>query len=256
MYSIKYAARTSLVLGLTLLMVAGCKKSEQPDNSVKNDEVEKLSETMGFFVIENLKTQNVVINVDSFIKGIENAQAGKQPPLSKEEFAQLFMNYRKQAFEVKGSENLKIAEDYLAKNKEGKGIVALEDGKLQYQILQEGSGETVEEDGTPLINYEGKFADGTVFDSTQAKGAPVPISLETTIPGFKAGLNGMKKGEKRRLFIHPDLGYGTKGRLPPNSLLIFDVEVVEADTKKPEEKPEEKETKESGLNWLRKWTGI
>ena len=40
----------------------------------------------------------------------------------------------------------------------------------------------------------------------------------------------MKEGEKRRIYIHPELGYGTRGRLPPNSLLIFDVEIVEAES--------------------------
>ncbi len=55
------------------------------------------------------------------------------------------------------------------------------------------------------------------------------IPLDQTIQGFNLGIAGMKEGEKRRLFVHPELGYGTTGHLPPNSLLIFDIEVVKAD---------------------------
>ncbi len=237
-------------------LLGGCKQNQKNDGDVKQADVKKISETMGFYVVENLNAQNVVIDLDSLIRGIENAKAGKTPPLTKEEFAQIFMEYRKQAFDTKSTENLKTAEKFLSENSQDSEVLTLENGKLQYKILQKGSGEEVNEDNTPLIHYEGKFVDGKVFDSTQSRGAPVPISLKTTIPGFKMGLSGMKQGEKRRLFIHPDLGYGTAGRLPPNSLLIFDIEVVEAEAKKQDEKKEEdKETKESSFSWLKKWTG-
>lgn len=58
------------------------------------------------------------------------------------------------------------------------------------------------------------------------------ISLDETIPGFNKGLIGMKEGEKRTLFIHPDYGYGTSGYLPPNSLLTFEVELIKANSPK------------------------
>jgi len=79
-----------------------------------------------------------------------------------------------------------------------------------------------------LINYTGKYIDGTVFGSSETAGGPITVPIDQTIPGFSKGIVGMKEGEKRRLFVHPDMGYGTTGQLPPNSMLIFDIEVVKA----------------------------
>ena len=54
------------------------------------------------------------------------------------------------------------------------------------------------------------------------------LPIKQSIPGFAKGLVGMKEGEKRILYIHPELAYGLAGHLPPNSLLIFEVEIVKA----------------------------
>ena len=60
------------------------------------------------------------------------------------------------------------------------------------------------------------------------------LSLDEIIPGLKAGLVGMKEGEKRIVYVHPEMGYGTNGYLPPNSLLTFEIEIVKANSPKPE----------------------
>lgn len=57
---------------------------------------------------------------------------------------------------------------------------------------------------------------------------PILLPLTKVIPGFSQGMQGMKEGEVRVLYIHPDLAYGTAGQLPPNSLLIFEVKLIEA----------------------------
>ncbi len=238
----------------TLALLTGCEKSESPETGYKDDDLQKISETMGHYVIINLNNQNLSLDIDSFIKGIHDAKAGEQPPLTEEKFNKLLTTYRKKTLELKSSENLKIAEDFLEDNEKDSEVVVLEEGKLQYKILKDGEGEAVLEDSTPSIYYEGKFINGQIFDSTEKRGnEPIPLSLKTTIPGFKMGVVGMKKGEKRRLFIHPELGYGDRGRLPPNSMLIFDVEIVGTGTEKPEETT--KEDKETSMGWFKKWTG-
>src|SRR5262249_32953701 len=95
---------------------------------------------------------------------------------------------------------------------------------------REGTGPAVESHSSPKIHYTGKYQDGTVFGTSEEMGGPITIPLDQTIPGFSKGITGMKEGEKRRLFVHPDLGYGTTGQLPPNELLIFDIEVVKANS--------------------------
>lgn len=140
------------------------------------------------------------------------------------------MKVQQKAFTELSEKNLKAANTFLEENKKKPNIVELEPGKLQYTILQPGTGETVGEHNAPSIHYKGTYIDGTVFGDSRESGAPVTIPLDQTVPGFSKGIAGMKEGEKRRLFVHPDLGYGTMGQLPPNSLLIFEVEVLKADS--------------------------
>jgi peptidylprolyl isomerase len=126
--------------------------------------------------------------------------------------------------------NLKQANEFLSQNINDKEVLEVEPGMLQYKVLEVGAGVEVKEHDTPLIHYTGKYLDGTVFGSSTESKDPISLPLDQTIPGFSKGLLGSREGEKRRLFIHPDMGYGTSGHLPPNSLLIFDVEVVRANS--------------------------
>ena len=104
-------------------------------------------------------------------------------------------------------------------------MVVVEEGKLHYKIEVSGDGAEVQPHFSPLVRYAGKFLDGTTFGSSKEDEM---ISLDETIPGITKGIVGMKEGEKRTIFIHPELGYGTSGNLPPNSLLAFEVEIIKA----------------------------
>ncbi|MFQ5730297.1 MAG: FKBP-type peptidyl-prolyl cis-trans isomerase, partial [Waddliaceae bacterium] len=175
------------------------------------------------------------------------------------------VTHKQKILQIKSSENLKIAEDFLADNRKKEGIISLEKGQLQYQTLEEGNGKTVNEESSPLIHYEGKFINGQVFDSSAKRGNPITLPLKSAIPGFRKGIAGMKEGEKRRLFIHPALGYESRGRPHPNSLLIFDIEIVQAESKKTPANPPHKqaiekqevlppENKETSFRWINKLT--
>ena len=113
----------------------------------------------------------------------------------------------------------------MLENQKAPGIIAIEEGKLHYKIEKEGKGKVVESHFSPLIRYKGSFLDGKVFGVSQEDEI---ISLQETIPGFSQGIVGMKEGEKRILYIHPELGYGTSGYLPPNSHLTFEIEVIKS----------------------------
>ena len=193
----------------------------------------KISEAFGHFIGKNLKTPGVNFDLESVIKGIRNGAEGKPAPMSDKEYEQMMSAIQERAFQAVSEENLKAANAFLVKNKEVSGVVELENGKLQYKIEKQGSGEVVGPHASPQINYSGQLIDGTVFNSSSESGGAITIPLDHTIKGFSSGIAGMKEGEKRRLFIHPDLGYGTTGHFPPNSLLIFDIEVVKANA--PEE---------------------
>lgn len=203
-----------------------------PAAAAKSDmspaDMSKVSEALGHFIGRNLKTPGVQFDMESIIKGIREGAEGKPAPMTDEEYEKAMVAIQQKAFNTLAENNLKAANEFFGKNAGDKKIVVIEPGKLGYEIIKEGSGAIVEPHSNVEINYEGKFIDGTVFGSSKETGGPVSISLDQTVPGFSKGMTGMKEGEKRRLYVHPDLGYGTTGHLPPNSMLIFEVEVVKA----------------------------
>ncbi len=101
---------------------------------------------------------------------------------------------------------------------------------LKYQVLKHGTG-TVSPKATDTVkvHYEGKLLDGTVFDSSIARGQPISFPLNGVIPGWTEGLQLMKVGDKFKFEIPPNLAYGANSpspAIPPNSTLIFEVELL------------------------------
>ncbi len=101
---------------------------------------------------------------------------------------------------------------------------------LQIEIITEGSGVEATKGQTLIVDYTGMLTDGTVFDSSIPRGQPFPVRLGAgeVIAGWDLGLEGMKVGEKRKLTIAPELGYGASGFpgvIPPNATLVFEVEL-------------------------------
>jgi FKBP-type peptidyl-prolyl cis-trans isomerase len=101
---------------------------------------------------------------------------------------------------------------------------------LKYMVLKHGTG-TVSPKATDTVkvHYEGKLLDGTVFDSSIARGQPISFALNQVIPGWTEGLQLMKVGDKFKFEIPANLAYGANSpspAIPPNSTLIFEVELL------------------------------
>lgn len=105
------------------------------------------------------------------------------------------------------------------------------DSGLKYIVTEPGEGDTPTNGTRVTVHYTGKFLDDRVFDSSVSRGKPIVFEVGTgrVIKGWDEALLTMKKGEKRTLIIPPELGYGASGRgpIPPNSVLVFDVELVD-----------------------------
>lgn len=203
-------------------------ETAKTSETISPQDITKASEAFGHFIGRNLKAPGVNFDIESIIKGMREGAAGKPAPMSDKDYEELMAKIQEQAYTQLAAENLKKANEFMEANAKTDKIVIVEPGKLAYIIEKEGQGAVVPEHGTPEIQYTGKYIDGTTFGSSADAGGPITLPLDQTIPGVGKGIAGMKEGEKRKIFIHPDLGYGTAGQLPPNSLLIFEVEVVKA----------------------------
>lgn len=125
-------------------------------------------------------------------------------------------------------ENKNKAADFWTENAKKEGVEQTRSG-LQYLVLEEGNGKSPTATDMVKVHYHGTLLDGSVFDSSVDRGQPISFGLNQVIPGWTEGLQLMKEGGKTRLFIPSELAYGDRaaGTIPPGSLLIFDVELIE-----------------------------
>ncbi|MBS0624135.1 MAG: FKBP-type peptidyl-prolyl cis-trans isomerase [Verrucomicrobia bacterium] len=191
---------------------------------------DQLSQTLGHLLVRHLGNSAFELNLDKVVAGIQDEQNGIPSPMSEEEYEQAVLAISQELFEKTSQSNLEAAKEFLTKQAKEDGICVIEPERLIYRLEHNGQGKAVTEDSMPLIHYHGTLIDGTVFASSRESETPISLPLKHTIAGFAKGLVGMKEGEKRVLYIHPDLAYGVAGQLPPNSLLIFEVEIVKANS--------------------------
>jgi hypothetical protein len=102
---------------------------------------------------------------------------------------------------------------------------------LKYTDLVVGTGASPRPGQTAVVHYTGTLTDGTKFDSSRDKGQPMSFVFKTQpmIPGWDEGVSTMKVGGRRKLVVPPALGYGPRanGLIPPNSTLVFDIELLD-----------------------------
>lgn len=121
-----------------------------------------------------------------------------------------------------------MTDPFLSQNAENPDVVTTASG-LQFKVIKEGKGKSPKTSDTVTVHYEGKLTNGTVFDSSYNRGKPTQFKVNAVIKGWTEALLSMKKGSKWEIFIPPELAYGNKGVpgvIPPNSVLIFKVELI------------------------------
>lgn len=202
------------------------------------DEKSRVSYAIGmmlgqnFFKRNNLDTNSV--DMDIVAQGLKAIQSGATPLLSPEEMKATLTSFQKE-FAAKqqaqrAQEAIKNKADgaaFLAANLKNPGVVSLPDG-LQYQVITNGSGSIPSPTDRVSVNYRGTLIDGTEFDSSYKRGKPAEFPVNAVIHGWTEALEKMPVGSKWKLFIPSDLAYGESGRpgIPPNSVLIFDIELL------------------------------
>lgn len=207
---------------------------EKSTVTLTND-VDKLSYILGMQIGTSLKNLDTEIKIDLFTAAIQDVMAGREPAMTEEQMKAAMMEFQtkmaqqqKEKRQKEGEENLIAAKKFLEENAKKEGVITLPSG-LQYKVIKAGDGAKPAATDSVTVNYKGTFIDGKQFDSSYDRGTPATFQVNQVVKGWTEALQLMTVGSKWQLFIPPDLGYGEMGNrgIPPNSLLIFEVELIE-----------------------------
>ena len=169
---------------------------------------------------------------EDFYLGVVDALKKADPRLSEAELtaaAKQLESKMISRMETAAKGNLATSQKFLEENKGKDGVQTLPSG-LQYLELKKGSGTQPKLTSQVKVHYEGKLINGDVFDSSIKRGEPASFAVNQVIAGWTEALQRMRVGDKWRVFIPPELAYGTAGAgdmIGPNQALIFEVELLD-----------------------------
>jgi FKBP-type peptidyl-prolyl cis-trans isomerase len=196
---------------------------------------ERFSYTYGYLLMEGeMREFQEGLLPAYFARGALDAGFGNPALLDKGSMNNALYEYQRKIIEEAtkrleelASKNLEDAESFLAINGKREGVITTSTG-LQYEVVKDSEGDKPLEDETVRVNYRLTYLDGREGDAS-IRGIPSTFDLSHMISGFREGLLLMGVGSEFRFFVHPNLGYGVSGsaKIEPNTLLIFDVELVE-----------------------------
>jgi FKBP-type peptidyl-prolyl cis-trans isomerase FkpA len=198
-------------------------------------EEQKLGYIIGMDVGKSLRQQGTKVDLDSLVDAIRATYKGEELALTDEEAAAIRQEYvaKKQAEQATqtaaaGQDNLAEGQKFLAENKLKEGVQTTASG-LQYKVVTMGDGAKPTAENTVKVHYRGTLLDGTEFDSSYARNEPISFGLNRVIAGWTEGVQLMPIGSKFMFYIAPILAYGEGGGgpIPPNSTLIFEVELLD-----------------------------
>lgn len=229
----------SAILGLALA-AAGCGKrdaettaSVPPKSDLKLDTPDqRVSYGVGYNMGANIVRQGgLEADHEALLAGLRDGLSGAKPRLEEEDLRAAFAVVQERATAAaakQGEANLTTANSFLEKNRTKPGVTVTTSG-LQYEVLRRGSGGPKPKATDKVeVHYHGTLIDGTVFDSSVERGQTIEFPVNGVIPGWIEALQLMSVGDKWRLTIPPGLAYGPRaqGKIPPNSALVFEVELI------------------------------
>ncbi|MGD8494661.1 MAG: FKBP-type peptidyl-prolyl cis-trans isomerase [Gemmatimonadales bacterium] len=225
-----------ILAGAMLVSLAACQPqaADTGANASLETADQKASYGIGRNIGQGLAPMADRIDIDAFAAGLRDALAESESAVPQAEldstlqaFQMDLQQAQQQQMAAEAETNKAAADSFMAANGEKEGVQTTDSG-LEYQVIEAGDGPKPGPDDTVTIHYSGTLPDGTKFDSSYDRGQPATFSVQGVIPGFSEGLQLMPVGSKYKLFIPPDLGYGPRGQgpIPPNSALVFEVEML------------------------------
>ncbi|MBO5911317.1 MAG: FKBP-type peptidyl-prolyl cis-trans isomerase [Elusimicrobiaceae bacterium] len=218
------------VLLLLLAPVFVCAQDAKPAAS-DPAERNKMLYSLGFLLGDNLKKQLVLDNEDDYkavSQGMRDSLLGKASQTNVESYKpQIIQKYQDDARLI--SQRREAAQqEYLENFKKEKGVKVLDNGAM-IKLSKPGHGKAPKADGSATVHYTGTLIDGTQFDSSRERGQTFTTRLTDVVPCWTKVLQQMKSGARGKVVCPADTAYGNRpvGPIPPNSVLVFDIEVLD-----------------------------
>lgn len=214
--------------------------------AIKQPSEKDYRETLGYLVATNANFGELgftPLEVGDVVEGFRKGAFGLPCPIDVVKDRENCEKYWRMKAEEEQKKQLAATQKVAASNKE-KGNAYLKDLKAKngdnpnFKFLPSGlvfesvlstDSIKVESEDQVVVHYKGTFVDGSEFDSSLRAGKPAMFPVAKVIPGFREGLQLMTKGDKAKLYIPSDIGYGDMGTpiVPPGSFLIFDLEIID-----------------------------
>ena len=217
------------ILGLACRI---CSAAEPVELKSEND---KINYSVGYRLGSDFKRQGVEMNSAIVQKGIDDATGGGEALMTEEEMRTVMVNMatrlkaeQMEKMKQQGAENSKTGEAFLAENAGKEGVKTTDSG-LQYKVITAGEGKSPQKSDKVTVHYRGTLIDGTEFDSSYSRNKPATFGVGQVIPGWTEALLMMKEGDKWEIVLPSKLAYGERGagaKIPPNSTLVFEVELI------------------------------
>jgi len=237
--------RSAILLVFCSLLIFGCNKKEPTTSKAELKTFDdSLSYVLGMQLAEQTHRDSIKINIDLYSRGYKDGSDtnkknriindsgvaivfGKFQTIIQQKQAAQMAQYEAQQ-KAKAEELQKLTANFLSENRKKPGVKETKSG-LQYEILKQGTGRSIQPNDVIKMKYVAYFPTGEVFDSLY-KSAPTQFPAQKIFPGWEEAASLMRIGGKYKFVFPPKLAFGEKGSgpIPPNAIIIFDVEVIDA----------------------------
>ncbi|HEY4254909.1 MAG TPA: FKBP-type peptidyl-prolyl cis-trans isomerase N-terminal domain-containing protein [Chlamydiales bacterium] len=184
---------------MLLALLSFCLVAAEPNTKV-------LSEALGHWIGKNL--HELPLDFDALAKGLQDEAEGKKSPIDEAACLQALSELEEHQRLEQAAELRAQAEKFLQENLQNPTVHVLAEGQVQYEVLKEGTGDPVTSYNRPIVRFAGQGEE--------------LLSLDSAMVGLKMALEGMREGEVRKIFIHPDFGAG-------DALSTIEIELIQAD---------------------------
>ena len=218
---------------ITMISMGTIAFSALADMNLKDDSG-RINYSIGYQLGADFRIQEFDLKPDIVLMGIQDALSGTKPKMTHKEMKKSLAGLGDQVVERKKkirelvANSAQMGKAFMQENAQKPNVVTTDSG-LQYRVIEDANGKRPGPNDKVLVHYRGKLVDGTEFDSSYRRNRPASFRVNQVIKGWSEALQLMPRGAKWQLVIPPQLGYGERGAgqtIPPNSTLIFDVELI------------------------------